>query len=420
MVISEVVMPGMSDYDFCRTLKTSADVPVILLTSLSGPIEVVHGADGFLTKPYAADDLVRRINRILENRRVRAGGSQATSIDVALLGERFVIASQKEQILDLLISAFEDLVRTNQELQRRRRELASAKAEAEGYATGLEERVRERTADLEWANEALRAEITARREAQEHLVQAQKMEAIGNLTGGMAHDFNNLLGSSSATLTCSATLSPTVRPPTSSSAKPLTPPRGAELTRGLLAFARRQPLRLERVDVNALVSRTARLLKRARRGHRGRAGVRPGSVARRRRPRAVRGEHRQPRHQRATRCRRAGASASHRAAAARCRLRCAARGRDAWRLRPDRGDRYGERHVAPSHGPHLRALFSPPRSPDKGTGLGLSMVFGYVKQARGHLSVYSETGPGSTFRIYLRRADETAEAAPEAARAKSP
>jgi signal transduction histidine kinase len=48
------------------------------------------------------------------------------------------------------------------------------------------------------------------------------------------------------------------------------------------------------------------------------------------------------------------------------------------------------------------------------------MVFGYVKQARGHLSVYSETGLGSTFRIYLRLADETAEAAPEAARAKSP
>lgn len=55
------------------------------------------------------------------------------------------------------------------------------------------------------------------------------------------------------------------------------------------------------------------------------------------------------------------------------------------------------------------------KEPGKGAGLGLSMVFGYVKQARGHLSIHCETGLGSTFRIYLRRADETAEATPEAA-----
>jgi signal transduction histidine kinase len=413
MVISEVVMPGMSDYDFCRTLKTSADVPVILLTNLSGPMEVIHaiqsGADGFLTKPYEVDDLVRRVNRILENKRVRASGSQAASVDVAVLGERFVVTSQKVQILDLLISAFEDLVRTNQELRRSRAELGSAKSE-------LEARVRKRTAELELANEALQAEITTGREAQEHLVQAQKMDAIGNLTGGLAHDFNNLLGIIIGNLDLLRTTGgdgTTAGEFISEAIEAAT--RGAELTHGLLAFARRQPLRLERIDVNALMSRTVKLLKRTL-GENVTIALELDPM-----PWPVIADPAQ-----------LEASIANLATNARDSMPKGGRlGIRTTKRQLDAG--YAAQHADVTPGDYVlievtdtgtgisrkivNRIFEPfftTKEPGRGTGLGLSMVFGYVKQARGHLSVDSEIGVGTTFRIYLRRADEPAEATPEA------
>jgi signal transduction histidine kinase len=413
MVISDAVMPGMSGYDFCRTLKTSADVPVILLTNLSGPMEVIHaiqsGADGFLTKPYEVDDLVRRVNRILENKRVRASGSQAASVDVAVLGERFVVTSQKVQILDLLISAFEDLVRTNQELRRSRAELGSAKSE-------LEARVRKRTAELELANEALQAEITTGREAQEHLVQAQKMDAIGNLTGGLAHDFNNLLGIIIGNLDLLRTTGgdgTTAGEFISEAIEAAT--RGAELTHGLLAFARRQPLRLERIDVNALMSRTVKLLKRTL-GENVTIALELDPM-----PWPVIADPAQ-----------LEASIANLATNARDSMPKGGRlGIRTTKRQLDAG--YAAQHADVTPGDYVlievtdtgtgisrkivNRIFEPfftTKEPGRGTGLGLSMVFGYVKQARGHLSVDSEIGVGTTFRIYLRRADEPAEATPEA------
>ena len=81
VVISDVVMPGMSGYELCRMIKADRSgkgTPVILLTSLSEPMDVIHGlecgADNFLRKPYQPDDLVRRVDRILANLRVRETG----------------------------------------------------------------------------------------------------------------------------------------------------------------------------------------------------------------------------------------------------------------------------------------------------------------------------------------------------------
>ena len=142
LVISDIVMPGMSGYDLCRQIKASPahrSMPVVLLSALREPMDVIRGlecgADSFLTKPYHPDQIVGRINTMLRNRDLRA--KMSFGIEIAFLGQRFTITSEKEQISDMLISTFEDTVRANIELQSREAELAQAKSKLEEYAHAL-------------------------------------------------------------------------------------------------------------------------------------------------------------------------------------------------------------------------------------------------------------------------------------------
>jgi two-component system cell cycle sensor histidine kinase/response regulator CckA len=149
LVISDIVMPGMSGYDFCRALKSGperSDVPVMLLTMLSDPMDIIQGlecgADNFLTKPCEPGYLLGRVRSMLESKRMRAAAQPEAGVEIAFLGRKFNIRSDKEQILDLLLSTFEDIVRKNRDLQQSQAELAAAKLEIEGYARRLEGRVR--------------------------------------------------------------------------------------------------------------------------------------------------------------------------------------------------------------------------------------------------------------------------------------
>ncbi|MEK1886364.1 MAG: ATP-binding protein [Phyllobacterium sp.] len=129
-----------------------------------------------------------------------------------------------------------------------------AEAELVRLNETLEERVIKRTRELEQAHKTLLDEIRQREVAEEQLRQAQKMEAIGQLTGGVAHDFNNLLMAVLGNLDL-------LRKSVSTNPKAVRlvegalqgAQRGAALTQRLLAFARRQDLRLEPTDLVALV-----------------------------------------------------------------------------------------------------------------------------------------------------------------------
>ncbi|HUH84983.1 MAG TPA: PAS domain S-box protein, partial [Stellaceae bacterium] len=106
-------------------------------------------------------------------------------------------------------------------------------------------------------------DVTERRSVEGQLAHAQKMEAIGNLTGGMAHDFNNLLGVIIGNLDLlrerhggNAEIDELAREALDAAK------RGADLTRGLLAFARRQPLHSRRIAVNEVVSEITKLMRR--------------------------------------------------------------------------------------------------------------------------------------------------------------
>jgi diguanylate cyclase (GGDEF)-like protein len=123
LVLSDVMMPGLSGYELCRTIKSNPrgkNVPVVLLTSLSKPSDIIRGlecgADNFVNKPYDGSYLITRIRDLLTNRNLRksAGADSTGPLEMAFMGERFTIECGKAQILDFLASTFEDFVRVKQ------------------------------------------------------------------------------------------------------------------------------------------------------------------------------------------------------------------------------------------------------------------------------------------------------------------
>ena len=136
LVLSDVVMPGLSGYEVCRRIKSELgrrDLPVVLLTGLSDPMDIIRGlesgADNYITKPYDRALLLARVRQVLDNREVRRRAPDGGGVDITFLGARFTITADKEQILDLLVSSYEELVRTNhavRQAEQRSRFLAEA------------------------------------------------------------------------------------------------------------------------------------------------------------------------------------------------------------------------------------------------------------------------------------------------------
>ncbi|WP_455273603.1 ATP-binding protein [Rhizobium herbae] len=128
----------------------------------------------------------------------------------------------------------------------------------------LEERVAQRTAELSRAHDTLLAEVAQRERAEEHLRHAQKMEAIGQLTGGVAHDFNNLLMAIMGNLDLlKKHLVDNQKAARLLEGAMQGAHRGAALTQRLLAFARRQDLQVEPVDLEKLICSMTDLLERS-------------------------------------------------------------------------------------------------------------------------------------------------------------
>jgi two-component system CheB/CheR fusion protein len=240
-------------------------------------------------------------------------------------------------------------------------------------------------------------------EAQLH--QAQKMEAIGNLTGGMAHDFNNMLGVVIGNLDLLRDLKGDDADIDELTREALDAAfRGADLTRRLLAFARQQPLRPQRVDVNELVSGITRLLRRTL----GEDIEISLDLASDLWPVVV-----DPAQLEASLTNLATNARDAMTEGGRLLIATANRTLDA---------DYAAQHSEVVPGgyvmievsdtgcgmpsevvPRIFEPFFTTKGRDKGTGLGLSMVFGFIKQSGGHIGVYSEPGIGTTFRLFLPR-----------------
>jgi signal transduction histidine kinase/CheY-like chemotaxis protein len=263
-------------------------------------------------------------------------------------------------------------------------------------------------ASLRDKSESLERSIAERAEMEKRLVQSQKLEAIGQLTGGIAHDFNNLLlvviGNLDLLKDTASPGSPELELIESSLTAALT---GSELSNSLLTFSRQHAFKLETIDPKAIVDDQVRLLKRAM--------------------------------GRKVTLETASSEDVFSVTADSAQLRCAltnlvVNARDAM---PDGGaitvrmynvtltkqDASIADELAPGDyavlevadtgagisSEKLSRVFDPfftTKEVGKGTGLGLSMVYGFIKEMKGHIKVMSEVGLGTTFTLFFPRATQ--------------
>jgi PAS domain S-box-containing protein len=247
-------------------------------------------------------------------------------------------------------------------------------------------------------------DLTERLRMEAQLLQSQKMDAIGNLAGGVAHDFNNILTiiTSYAELALDAVLH---NSPLESKIQEilLAARRAAELTRQLLAFSRKQPQALRVADLNQVIARIANTLPRligedieftfVRGEGLGRVRVDPLQIEQILMNLAANARDAMPQ----------GGHLRIETSDVRldddyvqCKQAVIPTGRDALIAVGDDGA-----GILPEHLRHIFEPFYTTKPSGKGTGLGLATVYGIVKQNKGFIWAYSEPGMGTVFKIYL-------------------
>jgi signal transduction histidine kinase len=357
LILLDIKMPGMNGYEVCQRLKANERtrcIPIIFLSVLDDEHEkslaFQLGAVDYVNKPVRAAEVLARVD-------------------------------------------------THLSLRRAQLELEARNAELEAARALLEQRVAERSAELEAANRKL--------------LQSQKLESIGLLSGGVAHDFNNLLTPIRGYAELVRTSLREDDPLRTELAEiERAAERARELTQQLLAFSRKQIIEVKPVDLREIIRRAERILRRTIRED---ISIRLELAAT---PSIVRAD------------------------AGQIELVLVNLSINAQDAMPEGGvlrietvsfpvdESYAARHPGLSPGPHvmlavsdtgvgmdqptMARIFEPfftTKEVGKGTGLGLSTAYGIITQHGGSINVHSEKGHGSTFKILLPQL-EGAEAAP--------
>lgn len=210
IVLLDVELPDITGYDVCSFIKKKWPEVMVLMTSSTFTTSphrtrgLDSGADSYLVQPAEPLELAAAVNAML---RIRKAEDNMRALNAT-----------------------------------------------------LDQRVKDRTAELEASNEKLKHEMEQRERAEAALVQSQKMEAIGQLTGGLAHDFNNLLTAVVGNLDLIRTRATDARIARQAEHAFKAAERGAKLTAQLLAFSRTQKLATAPVNLNALIAGMFELL----------------------------------------------------------------------------------------------------------------------------------------------------------------
>jgi two-component system, cell cycle sensor histidine kinase and response regulator CckA len=389
VIISDLLMPVMDGYTLLRNWKADPrlkSVPFIVYTATyvapeDEDLALKLGADAFLLKPTEPDELLSRLKAV-----------EANPTPAVPSAEELEPGVEPGRLRE--------------------------------YSETLIRKLEQKTLELEQTNRALERDIAARvlseaalKRAEEQLRQAQKMEAVGRLAGGVAHDFNNLL---SVIVGHAALVLEEMKPEDKFvpdlEAIRRAGERAADLTRQLLVFSRQQLLEPRVLRLGQVVSELAAMLPRLLGEDIELSVSTAGCVGK------------------------VHADASQ---IEQIVMNLAVNARDAM----PQGGKLGietadveldasdaERHPSLAPGSYAvltvadsgvgmdaatrERIFEPfftTKEKGKGTGLGLATVFGIVKQSRGHVEVHSEPGAGTTFKVYFPCTDRAIEPAPASA-----
>lgn len=305
----------------------------------------------------------------------------------------------------LAATSLKSSIRSAVRARARQRQAALYLQQVKDLANSLERRVQERTEQLSEANKRLMAEMAERERTEAALRQAQKMEALGQLTGGIAHDFNNLLMAITGNLELIGR-----RINDEATQRYLrnamhAAQRGAKLVEQLLAFSRKQHLAPEPVDTNELVGTVAELLSRTLG-----SGIRVDVMTQ---------QDLWPALVDATQLELMLLNLAINARDAMPQggiLTIETEGIDSTpdgphgELQPGQYVLIAVRDNGTGMTPEVRARAFDPffttKAPGKGTGLGLSQVYGFARQSGGTVKIESEIGKGTVVQIFLPRATD--------------
>jgi len=195
IVVSDIEMPHMTGHELCRAIKSDPalrSVPLILLSTLSEPEDIIKGldcgADNYVTKPYRSAYLISRMESLLKTP-IEEREEDILELEVTLAGTVYKVRSGRQQVLNLLVSTFENAVEKNQELLRYNEDLTIAKETFSKSNKTLESMNSRMTRDLDAAAKIQQSLLPSKTVATERAEFAWKYLPCDELAGDFLNYF---------------------------------------------------------------------------------------------------------------------------------------------------------------------------------------------------------------------------------------